>query len=168
MQLPAQAFVEVRPSALPPGRLVRVRGCWSLLVDLQLRHGQQSRLILQGPHQGHLVAVGPGVPECTTIAAEFGWFPSLDWNALATDQTPYSGALVLTSDGPVLIGSDPDDGDQYAFRMDGTHVEKYYASPAHTRFERWSVELSLDERPFESLGLLLAVDLGTLKGTAGA
>lgn len=168
MQLPAQAFVEVRPSELPPGRLVRVRGSWSLLVDLRLREGHQSRLILQGPHQGHLAAVGPGVPECTTLAAEFGWFPSLDWNALATDRTPYSGALVLTRDGPVLIGSDPSDGEQYAFRINGTHLDGHHVSPADTRFGKWSVELSLNERPFKSVGLLVAMDLGMLKDPAGS
>lgn len=158
MKIPAQAFAQLSPSDLAPGRLFKFRGSWALRVS----HGTefQGFLMLEGERAGWVLQLGAGMAQAVAIVEPFSWFPMVAGDAKPTLEADQTVTLTLTTDGPVIVGADArDDWDPtyIAFAADGQGVETQDLHRA-MRFEQWSVELCHKDRPYSSLGTLLEVD----------
>lgn len=158
MKLPAQAFAEVHPKDLEPGRLFKFREQWALRVS----HAEEFEgfLIFEGDHAGKVFKIGDGMARSVAIVHPFNWFPVVAGDAMPSRSGAITITLAITSAGPVLMGSDARDhfGDDYlSFGLDGRGVD---GSDLHRAscYEQWSAELLHDSRPFVSLGTLFEVD----------
>ncbi len=159
MKLPAQAFAEISPRELEPGRLLKFRGQWALRVSRV--EGFEGILMFEGDHAGKVFQIAEGMAKSLAVVHPFGWFP-----VVARDVGPSADAattitLAMTSEGPALTGADPRDRmfkDTYlSFGLDGHGIDNDDVLRA-SRFEQWSAELFHDSRPFVSLGTLFEVD----------
>lgn len=157
MKFPAQAFAEVHPKDLEPGRLFKFRDLWALRVS----HAEEFEgfLIFEGDHAGKVFKLGDGMAQSLAITHPFNWFPAVG-DAMPARSEALTVSLAVTSNGPVLTGSDAQDhfgDDHLSFGLDGRGVEVPNLHRA-SRFEQWSAELFHDSRPFVSLGTLFEVD----------
>lgn len=157
MKFPAQAFAEVYPKDLAPGRLFKFREQWALRVS----HAEEFEgfLIFEGDHAGKVFQLGDGMARSLAIVHPFSWYPAVG-DAMASRSEVLTITLAVTSAGPVLTGSDARDhfGDEHlSFGLDGRVVEVPNLHRT-SRFEHWSAELFHDSRPFVSLGTLFEVD----------
>lgn len=158
MKIPAQAFAQLYPKDLAPGRLFKFRDSWALRVS----HGAevQGFLILEGERAGWVYPISPGMSQVVAIIEPFRWFPMVSVDAKPTMDADRTVTLTLTGNGPVIVGADSRDdwGSTYiAFGPDGQSIEEqdHYHE---VRFEQWSVELCHRDRPYSSLGALLVID----------
>lgn len=155
--IPAQAFREAYPYRLLPGAVFLFRSFWAIRVAYSDSKTDQAFLILQGPNAGQLHRVGEGMARSLSLADPFTWFAVLDPSDPAEVQSMHSASLAIGEKGPVVVGGDSD-GDHYAFYLNGQPWDDYRAQVATVRFDRWSAHLSLEDRPFSSLGPIFAVD----------
>lgn len=158
MKFPAQAFAEIHPKDLEPGRLLKLHGQWALRVS----HAEEFEgvLMFEGDHAGKVFKIGDGMVRALAIIHPFNWFPVVDSDATPSRDAAATITLTVTSSGPVLTGSDPRDrfDDTYmTFGLDGRGIG---GSDLHraSRYEQWSAELFHDSRSFVSLGTLFEVD----------
>lgn len=158
MNIPAQAFAQLYPKDLAPGRLFKFRDSWALRVS----HGAelQGFLILDGERAGWVFPLGPGMAQSVAIVEPFSWFPMVSVNTKPTMDADRTVTLTLTTEGPAMVGADSQndwDPIHIAFGPDGQSIEEQDLYRA-VRFEQWSVELCHRDRPYSSLGTLLEID----------
>lgn len=156
MSIPVQAFIQKYPYELPGGHLFQFRGNWALRVDYGDRPVDRAFLILQGPHAGWLRRTGQGMPKALCLASSFTWFAAIDPDAPASMDALCTASLAISEVGPLIVGGD-EDGDHYAFGLDG-HPYGDSLSSVMPQFARWSAHLALEDRPFRSIGVLFSVD----------
>jgi hypothetical protein len=158
VKIPAQAYAQVSPNELEPGRLFLFRSHWALRVSDGAEF--QGILMLDGERAGAVFQLAAGIAQCMAVVAPFNWFAMVADDAKPTVEDDPEGALMLTANGPVIVGLDARnewDPTYIAFASDGQQIE---AQDVHRslRFEQWSVELCHPDRPFKSLGTLVELD----------
>lgn len=158
MKFPVQAFAELHPKDLEPGRLFKIHGQWALRV----LHADEFEgfLMFEGDRAGKVFKIGDGMARSIAIVHPFNWFPVVAGDATPSRDAATTITLAMTSDGPVLTGSDARDhfaDTDLSFGLDGHGIDGSNLHRA-SRYEQWSAELFHDALPFVSLGTLFEVD----------
>lgn len=162
MKLPARAFAEIYPQDVQPGQLFKFRGTWALrVVHLDDAHGV---LMLSGERAGWVHKIAPGMSTVIALTSPFGWFPAVSTEDLPTVDAAVTATLMISAAGPAICGVREDRGsfdpEHLVFGPDGVAQD---ADGIHrtSRYEKWSAELVIEDRPFVSLGTLFEMDRAT-------
>jgi hypothetical protein len=158
MGIPAQAFVEINPTVLAPGRLFLFRGYWALRLAVDEAH--QAFVMLEGERVGAVLQTASGMAKTIAIAEPFSWFPLIAMDNKPAILDDPKGSLAITATGPVVVGLDArNDWDPtYLAIASSGRAEEAQEPYRPLCFAKWSVEVCHQDQPLKSLGTLAEID----------